>query len=120
MLTTLCEDRAALDIELPPRSAMEASRSQDQARVVCSEGAALPRDRPKRSSASESTFCVSTSIFWTKTDDVSTRRMNAFVGTGRRQLGKMVVRQNRFEIVCLRDACQEELRRICATLKQHT
>ena len=110
MLTTLCEDRAALDIELRPWSAMEASRSQDQAHLVCSEGAALPRDRPKRSSASESISCVSTSIFWTKTDDVSTRRMNAFVGTGRRQLDKMVVLgKNRFEIVCLRDACQEEL-----------
>ena len=93
MLTTLCEDRAALDIELRPWSAMKASRSQDQAHLVCSEGAALPRDRPKCSSASESISCVSTSIFLTKTDDVSTRRMNAFVGTGRRQLDKMVVGQ---------------------------
>ena len=50
MLTTLCEDRAALDIELRPWSAMEASRSQDQAHLVCSEGAALPRDRPTRDS----------------------------------------------------------------------
>ena len=50
VLTTPCEDRAALVIELRPWSAMEASRSQDQAHLVCRESAALPGDRPTRSS----------------------------------------------------------------------
>ena len=50
VLTTLCEDRAALDIELRPWSAMEASRSQDQAHLVCRESAALPEGRPTWSS----------------------------------------------------------------------
>ena len=51
MLTTLCEDRAALNIELRPWSVMEASRSVKIKLISCAaKGAALPRDRLTRSS----------------------------------------------------------------------